>query len=211
MGHVTMKTEQNNQPNIDHLKKMCYWRTAFFGLVILIAGTVIGGATMSIMSTQRSRRPGRGPEFRSLQVLPPLRQDLGLSQDQVEKIKPLLDGHMKKLQDIRENDRTEIESTLQQMNEEISSILTETQRQRWQREMSRLQRELRPGGGPRRNGMGPRGRRGIEPGGRRGGRGQREFFRRGLQPQPLAGPNSLRNDANENQIQVEGFDPNRDY
>lgn len=210
MGNVTMNTEQDNNPNIDHIKKIYYWRTAFFGLVILIAGAVIGGATMSIMTTQRSRRPGRGPEFRSLQVLPPLRQDLGLSQEQAEKIKPLLDSHMKKLDGIRENARTEIEDTLRQMNEEISAILTERQRQRWQREMNQLQRDLRPGGGPRRDGMG-RGRRGIEAGGRRGGRGQREFFRRGTQPQPMAGPNSLRNDVNENQIQVEGFDPNRDY
>lgn len=173
MGNVIMNTEQNNNPNFEHIRKIYYWRTAFFGLVILIAGAVIGGATMSIMTTQRLRRSGRGREFQSLQVLPPLRRDLGLSQEQSEKIKPLLDGHMEKLQDIRENARIEIEDTLRQMNEEISAILTDRQRQIWQREMSRLQQELRPGG-PRRNGMG-RGRRGYESGGRRGGRGQRGF------------------------------------
>ncbi len=209
MGHVTMNTEQNNHPNLEHIKKIYYWRTAFFGLVILIAGTVIGAATMSIMSTQKLRRPPRGQEFRSLQVLPPLRRDLGLSQEQSEKIKPLLDEHMKKLQDIRENARIEIENTLQQMNEEISTILTDRQRDIWQREMSQLQRELRPGG-PRRNGMG-RGRRANEAGGRRGGRGQRVLLRRGFRPGPLTDPNSLRNDVNENDLQFEGLDPNRDY
>ena len=210
MGNVIMNTEQNNNPNIEHIKKIYYWRTAFFGLVILIAGAVIGGATMSIMTTRRLTRPVPGPEFNTLQVIPTLRRDLGLSQDQSDKIKPMLDGHMKNLQDIRENARIEIEDTLRQMNEEISAILTERQRQRWQREMSQLQRDLRPGGGPRRDGMG-RGRRGMESGGRQGGRGQREFFRRGLQPQPSIGPNSLRNDANESQIQIEGLDPNMDY
>jgi TolA-binding protein len=156
------------------------------------------------------RRPAPGPEFQSLQVLPPLRRDLGLSQEQSEKIKPLIDGYMKKLQDIRENARTEIENTLRQMNEEISSILTQPQRQRWQMEMNQLQQELRPGG-PRRNGMGPmgpRGRRGMESGGQRGGRGQR--YRRGFQP-PLTGPNLPRNDVNENQVRIEEFDPNRGY
>ena len=199
MGNVIMNTEKNNNPNLEHIKKIYYWRTAFFGLVILIAGIVIGSAT----------KPGPGPEFNILQVIPPLRRNLGLSQEQSDKIKPILDGHMKKLQDIRENARSEIENTLQQMNKEISTILTETQRQRWQREMSQLQRDLRPGG-PRRNGMG-RGRRGIESGGRRGGRGQREFYRRGFQSEPLVGPNSLRNDVNEKEIGLEGLDPNMDY
>jgi len=209
MGNVIMNTEQNNNPNLEHIKKIYYWRTAFFGLVILIAGIVIGGATISILMTRRMTRPASGPEFNSLQVIPPLRRNLGLSQEQSDKIKPILDGHMKKLQDIRENARSEIENTLQQMNKEISTILTETQRQRWQREMSQLQRDLRPGG-PRRNGMG-RGRRGIESGGRRGGRGQREFYRRGFQSEPLVGPNSLRNDVNEKEIGLEGLDPNMDY
>jgi len=204
-----MNTEQNNNPNLEHIKKIYYWRTAFFGLVILIAGIVIGSATMSILTTRRLTKPGPGPEFNILQVIPPLRRNLGLSQEQSDKIKPILDGHMKKLQDIRENARSEIENTLQQMNKEISTILTETQRQRWQREMSQLQRDLRPGG-PRRNGMG-RGRRGIESGGRRGGRGQREFLRRGFQTQPLADPNTLRNDVNEHDIRAEGLDPNMDY
>ena len=216
MGNVTMNTEHNNNPNFEHIRKIYYWRSAFFGLVILIAGAVIGGATMSIMTTQRLRRPGRGSEFRSLQVLPPLRRDLGLSQEQSEKIKPLLDGHMEKLENIRESARIEIEETLRQMNEEISAILTDRQRQIWQREMSRLQQELRPGG-PRRNGMGPRGRRGNEAGGRRGGRGQRGFLRRGMGPnvippsESIIGPNSPGNDVNESKIQDQGFDPNREY
>jgi gas vesicle protein len=209
MGEVTMNTEQNNNPNLEHIRKIYYWRTAFFGLVILIAGAVIGAAAMSIMTTQRLRRPSRGPEFRSLQVIPPLRRDLGLSQEQSEKIRPLIDGYMKKLQDIRENARTEIENTLHQMNEEISSNLTPPQQQRWQREMSQLQEELRPGG-PRRNGMGLRTRRGMELGGRRGGRGQGGQYRRGLQT-PLIEPNLPRNDVNENQVPNEGFDPNGNY
>ena len=209
MGNVIMNTEQNNNPNLEHIKKIYYWRTAFFGLVILIAGIVIGGATISILMTRRMTRPASGPEFNSLQVIPPLRRNLGLSQEQSDKIKPILDGYMIKLREIRENARSEIENTLQQMNKEISTILTETQRQRWQREMSQLQRDLRPGG-PRRNGMG-RGRRGIESGGRRGGRGQREFYRRGFQSEPLVGPNSLRNDVNEKEIGLEGLDPNMDY
>ena len=206
MGNVIMNTEQNNNPNLEHIRKIYYWRTAFFGLVILIAGIVIGGASISIYMTHRITKPVRGPEFNSLQVIPPLRRNLGLSKEQSDKIKPIIDDSMEKLREIRENARTEIESTLQQMNKEISSILTEPQRQIWQREVSRLQGELRPGG-PRRNGTGMRARRGAEEAGRRG-RGQRQFFRRGPQGRPLVEPNSLRNDANENKTGTEKLDPN---
>jgi hypothetical protein len=204
-----MNTEQNNNINLEHIRKIYYWRTAFFGLVILIAGIVIGGASISIYMTHRTTRPERGPEFNSLQVIPPLRRNLNLSQEQSDKIKPIIDGSMKKLRDIRENARTEIESTLQQMNKEISKILNDTQRQRWQREVNRLQRELRPGV-QRRDGTGLRARRGLESGGRRGGRGQREPLRRGLQSRPLTEPNSIPGDANESRVGTEQSDPNSD-
>jgi len=206
MGNVIMNTEQKNNINLEHIRKIYYWRTAFFGLVILIAGIVIGGASISIYMTHRITRPPRGPEFNSLQVIPPLRRNLNLSKEQSDKIKPIIDGSMKKLRDIREDARTEIESTLQQMNKEISSILTETQRQKWQRELDRLQRELRPGG-PRRDGTGLRARRGLDAGGRRG-RGQRELLRRGLQSRSLVEPNSTPGDVNENEIGTEQSDPN---
>ena len=201
-----MNTEQNKNLNLENIRKIYYWRTAFFGLAILIAGIVIGGASISIYMTHRITRPPGGPEFDSLQVIPPLRRNLGLSKEQLDKIKPIMDSSMEKLRDIRENARSEIEDTLQQMNKEISSILTESQRQRWERELDRLQRDLRPGG-PRRDGTGIRARRGPEAGGRRG-RGQRQFLRRGLQNQPLTEPNTYRRDVNEHEIDIEEPDPN---
>ncbi len=214
MGNVTNNnTEKNDNTNIEHIKKTYYWRNAFFGLVILIAGIVIGGASMSIFTTHRLTRPARGREFNSLQVLPPLRRNLGLSKEQTEKIKPILDEHMTKLHELRENARFEIENTLKQMNEEISKILTERQRNIWQRELDRLQRDLRPGG-PRRNGTGTGARRGNEAPGQRGGRRQRELLRRGPGPsamppsKPITEPNIIRNNVDQNNIETEGFDPN---
>ena len=214
MGNVTNNnTEKNDHTNIEHIKKTYYWRNAFLGLVILLAGIIIGGASMSIFTTHRLTRPARGREFNSLQVLPPLRRNLDLSTEQTEKIKPILDEHMTKLHELRENARFEIENTLKQMNEEISKILTERQRHIWQRELDRLQRDLRPSGS-RRNGMGTGARRGNEAPGQRGGRRQRESLRRGTGPsatppsEPVNEPNMLRNGINKNKIEAEELDPN---
>jgi hypothetical protein len=214
MGNVTNNnTEKKENPNIEHIRKTYYWRNAFFGLVILIAGIVIGGASMSIFTTHKLTRPARGREFNSLQILTPLRRNLGLSKEQSEKIKPILDENMKKLQELRENARYEIEDTLRRMNEEISKILTDRQRKIWQRELDRLQRDLRPRG-LHRNGTGAGPRRGNEAGGPRGGRRQRELLHRGQEPltgppsDSSAEPNSHRSDINDIKIEVESSDPN---
>jgi len=175
---------------VSQINKAHTWRMAFFGLIILIAGIAIGGSSMLIFAPKKLIQPPPGPEFRSLRMIPPLRRDLGLTPEQAEKIKPILDKHMQKLDTIRTEARSEIAETLKQMNREIAAILTDQQQQLWQREIDRLQNELRPRGGP-----GPG--RGEGPGGPRFRGGQQERFRNGPGPGPFdprrsrpAGPNT---------------------
>jgi hypothetical protein len=167
------KTTDN--PLVSNINKAHMWRMAFFGVIILIAGIAIGGSAMLIFAPDKIIQPPPGPEFRSLRMIPPLRRNLDLGPEQAEKIKPILDKHMQKLNTIRTEARSEIAETLKQMNQEITAILTEEQQQRWQREIDRLQRELRPRGGP-----GPG--RGEGPGGPRMRGGQQERPRRGMGP-----------------------------
>jgi gas vesicle protein len=174
-----------NNPSVSHINKAHTWRMAFFGLVILVAGVIIGGSAMLIFAPKTLIKPPPGPEFRSMRMIPPLRRDLGLAPEQADKIKPILDNYMQKLDTIRNEARSEIAETLKQMNQEITTILTDEQQQLWQRELDRLQGELRGGGGPRwREG----------PGGPPFREGEQERFRRGPGPfgprrQP-AGPNT---------------------
>ncbi|MHC4113624.1 MAG: hypothetical protein ACYSUY_21345 [Planctomycetota bacterium] len=91
---------------------------------------------------------------------------------------------MQKLDDIRANARTEIDETLGQMNEDITAVLSDEQKQIWQWRLQRLQRQFRPPG------------RGPGEGGRHRG-GRQERMRRG--PGPFGpgrrpdGPNMLHN------------------
>ncbi len=189
--------ETTDNQAIGYMRKLQRWRMAFLGMVILVAGIAIGGASMLILAPDKLMKPPRGPEFGSLRMIPPLRRELGLSPEQEEKMKPILDKHMQKLHDIRMEARADIEEALTQMNKGISDILTDDQKRIWQRSLDRLDRELHPGG-PRRGG-GPRG-----PGGFRGGQqerfrgGQPEHFRGGPGPfgphRPPMGPNSPRDD-----------------
>jgi len=167
------QNETIHSPVVSDINKAHTWRMAFFGLIILMAGIVIGGSLMLIFAPKKLTQPPPGPEFRSLRMIPQLRRDLRLDPEQAEKVKPILDKYMQKLAEIRIEARSEIAETLKQMNQEIAAILTDEQQQLWQREIDRLQRELRPRGGP-----GPR--RGEGPGGPR--------FRGGRQERPHGGP-----------------------
>ena len=160
MGDVMENMEKNNNLSIEHIKKIYFWRTAFFGLVILAAGIAIGGASMSIFFSHRLASQNPRPVYDSL--MPRLNQILGLTQAQTTKIKPILDGYMQHLMEIREEARSEITKTLDQMNEEIGPILAERQKLVWSQELLRIRRELNPetprtatsasGGGTRRRG-----------------------------------------------------------
>ncbi|MHC4681585.1 MAG: hypothetical protein ACYTEK_23165, partial [Planctomycetota bacterium] len=98
--------ENPDNLNIDYVQKLHRWRMAFFGMVILVAGMVIGAASMMILAPQMLIKPPPGPEFEPLRIIPPLRRDLHLTAEQTERIKPIMDKHMGKLNQIRMNARS---------------------------------------------------------------------------------------------------------
>jgi hypothetical protein len=159
--------EANDKKVLECMRKANRWRMAFFGLVILLAGIIIGAASAAILLRHRPIGPPAGPEFVSEAMIRGLQHQLGLSSEQMEKVESILQKHMQKLHEIRMNARPQIAEQLRLMNEEISAVLTEQQRQIWQERLLPLQRQLRQGGPRRGNGMGVppfrRGQRGFGP------------------------------------------------
>ncbi|MBN1974747.1 MAG: hypothetical protein JW787_13995 [Sedimentisphaerales bacterium] len=210
--------EKNSNISIEHIKKICFWRSAFFGLIILFAGIAIGGASMSILAAQKSKK--EPPRIENTSLMPRLTRTLGLQPQQINKIKPILDGYMQHLYEIRENARFDIADTLDQMNREISPVLGDVQKRVWQQELVRIQTQLNPELARNQQGGRGRGRGAVQTGqgggggvGRLGRGGQplnqrpNTGQRRGQVLQPSAeGPNSLLNNVNENAIGI--FEPN---
>lgn len=161
------QTETTDNRTTHYMRRLHRRRMALFGLVILLAGSVIGAASIMIVApSHRLTRPLR-PSDKSL--LPNLERCLHLTPEQREEIEPILQGHMQRLDDIRADARSEIDETLGQMNKDIAAVLTEQQKQIWQQRLNRLQRQLRPpgrgpgGGGRHRGGPQERMRRGPGP------------------------------------------------
>ncbi|MDO8303178.1 MAG: hypothetical protein Q7T18_08050 [Sedimentisphaerales bacterium] len=130
----------NENPNIYQIK-MHRWRMAFFGLVILLAGIIIGGVASLLVVG----RPMPGPERSADRMIKGLRQELDLSPRQREQIEPIIHRHMERLDQIRKEARPLIESELRQMNEEIAPILDDQQRAEWKQMQKRLPMEPSPG------------------------------------------------------------------
>ena len=142
----TDNTETTDSLSVNYMRKMHRWRMAFFGLIILVAGLVIGSASTLILVRPRPIGWTRGPEFISEKMVHDLQRHLQLSDEQAEKVESILQKHMRKLNEIRMNARTQIVEQLRLMNEEISAVLTEQQKQIWQDSLQQLQRQLQPHG-----------------------------------------------------------------
>jgi hypothetical protein len=183
MGSAMSQNETTDNLAVSDINKAHMWRMAFFGLVILIAGIAIGGSSMLIFAPKKIIKPPKAPEFASGRMVGQLRRELRLSPEQAEKIEPILKEHMETLHNIRIDAQDQIGEALEQMNEQISDILTDRQKKMWESRLRRLQSPLR-GGGPR---------WGEGPGGRFR-RGQQDNFRRGPGPfgprRRPAGPNT---------------------
>jgi hypothetical protein len=179
-----------NQPeNLDSptilLGRLYRWRMAFFGLVILIAGLTIGAAATVLLlprtTPEQAGSQGRGDQMMLERIMPRLR----LSPEQAERARPVLGKHMRRLEEIREQGRTQITEELEAMDEEMSTVLSPDQQQRWRDLMRGLPGQFHRGAG--RYGPGPKGPQGPR------GRGQGQFRKSPENPQPSPNEPASRN------------------
>ena len=144
MGAAMNQTQQIENPTV-LIQRAHRWRMAFFGLVILLAGIVIGVAATILATGYAPPEPPPGPEFAADRMVGRLQRDLRLTPDQIDRIRTILERHVQKLQEIRMDARPKIAAELQLMNDEISSVLRHDQRRLWQQHLGRLQDELTRG------------------------------------------------------------------
>jgi hypothetical protein len=153
MGAAMNQIEPDKNP-MATLKKLHRWRMAFFGLIILLAGIVIGASSTFILCRDMFMGPRIWPAIAGEGMFRELTRHLDLSPEQQEKIKPICEKRMQRLNEIGIETRPQIVEQIELMNEEISSLLDEHQKRLWQRHLRRLQGRLTRG--PRRHRDGPR-------------------------------------------------------
>ncbi|MEN6575940.1 MAG: hypothetical protein ABFD90_06315 [Phycisphaerales bacterium] len=143
------------------LHRLHRWRMAFFGLAILIAGLTIGvAATLLTLHYAGPQSPRPSDRF-TVPVLDRIVPRLRLSREQAEKVEPVLRKHMQRLEEIREQGRTQITEELEAMDEQMATVLSQDQQRLWRDLMRGLPGQFQRGQGrfgPGRQGpYGPRG------------------------------------------------------
>jgi uncharacterized membrane protein len=171
MGDSVDQRDSSENPMI-LLRKVRRWRMAFFGLVILLAGMLTGAAVTLVTVGHTDRQGPPPPEVAVMRMLDQIGPRLRLSPEQRRQIAPILRKHVAKLQEIREEGRTQIVEELKQIHDEVSVVLTADQERAWEGLLEGLPGQFGRGYGPRRLGPGPEGR----PGFRRGPGGPRRLL-----------------------------------
>ena len=181
-----MNEIEKNKTSDDYLKQIHRWRMAFFGLVILLAGIVIGASSLFLLR-RRSKPPLPPLDVATRRLLDEQRGRLDLSPEQMGRIEPIFQKYMGSLEEIRMAAFEQITEQLQLMNKEVNSVLDDHQRRLWGRDMQGLRGKFRP--------RSERGRRGPPMRQYGPGRG----FRRGPGPigprRDQGGPNRPWNDS----------------
>lgn len=153
------------------LQQMHRWRMAFFGLVVLLAGMVIGGSVTLLVL--KPKRPVVPPEPEGF-MLGALRDvERHLTDQQRKQVDQIMQAHMEELRRLREEElRPPIIDQMKKLREDIVKVLTPEQRQLWDQRAQQDQREFwrRRGEGPGGGRMGPGGPGGGMRGGPGGGR-----------------------------------------
>jgi hypothetical protein len=154
-------------------------RMILLSLVILTAGIIIGSAGTTLITRKNFAMHPKHGAGAAERMTRGLKKRLGLSDKQFKKIKPIIKMHMNKLSGIQDVARPLIEAEVSEMKEKISALLTDDQKERWERQIKRFEKGLRmhrgpgegrgPGPGPH----GPGGGRGMRPGGDGRGPGRR--------------------------------------
>jgi len=140
-------TEQYDQQLL-LLRRSHRWKLAFFGLVILIAGVVIGTGLTLITVRQRQRHFLVGLEAVNEQMIRGLQHTLELTPSQQTKIEAIITNHIEALRKIREQARPQIAKEMNQLYEEVRNILDERQQIIWDQQILQLQNRLWQPRGP---------------------------------------------------------------
>ena len=130
-----------SDPKSEHLPVTPARKAILFSALTLVSGIIIGAGLTLIVTdnsnAQKSLPPA--PEYMSGRMVKRIAEELKLPPEQREQLEPIVQKHMKAMDDIRQDARPKIMEEIEQMNDEIMAILDEGQQKLWQDKMKHMQ------------------------------------------------------------------------
>jgi hypothetical protein len=140
------------------LQRIHRWRMAFFSVIILLAGTMIGASGMFIWNRHRLTKPRTQPVAKASNQqkknTPPststpwvamgkrLDRHLELTDEQSKELLRVLRQHWTQLDKIKLEARPRIREELLAMNEKVIAMLNDKQKSLWRQDFRRLQQQF---------------------------------------------------------------------
>jgi len=135
-----------------HTLSLCVAAAALF----TIPSTSIAQDTPTGATPARATGAGRAARFSPEERLKQMTQTLGLTQEQQDKIKAIIEKNAPAIKEIRdkgrnltEEDKTKMGDLMKQQREEIDAVLTPEQKEKQKAEMQKRRAQGRPGAQPK--------------------------------------------------------------
>lgn len=121
------------------------WLTVLLALLIFGAGLASGAALTVAVAVHRLQYIVHHPEEAPARIAARLVRRLGLDEQQKVKVEVILAKRQQKLMTLRGQFRPQVVEQLNLLRAEIGEVLTEPQRERWQRMFDELRERWLPG------------------------------------------------------------------
>ncbi|MCF7974023.1 MAG: hypothetical protein K9N55_09425 [Phycisphaerae bacterium] len=128
-----MKTNEDFANPTVMLKRMLYWRMAFFSVIILLAGMAIGASGMFMWLSSQKPKSISSQTMTVNRVMRQLNSQLKLSKPQADQIRPMLRKCVDSLEQVRKQARPQINQHLKHMNQGIAAVLKANQMKQWKK------------------------------------------------------------------------------
>jgi hypothetical protein len=120
------------------------WLTVLLGLVILGCGAIIGAGVALVVVRDRVLYALRHPEEMPARVTARLRRTLGLTEQQTEKVRVIVERRHAALQMIRRFVQPRVEAQLENFREDVAAVLSPPQAEAWRSHFDALRRTWVP-------------------------------------------------------------------
>jgi flagellar basal body-associated protein FliL len=128
-----MKTNGDSVSPTLLLKRVLYWRMAFFSVIILLAGVAIGASGTFMWFSKQKPKPAPPQTVTINKAVRRLNSQLKLTKSQTDQVRPLVRKCLVSLEQVRKKARPQINQHLRQMNQGIASVLNDNQMRRWKK------------------------------------------------------------------------------
>ena len=139
-----MCDEQEVKQQILPITRRRWLRSLLCGVLILVCGMVIGGATVGWFVHNRVMELIHTPEILPEHLTGAMQRHLGLTDEQADEVLVIYNKYLERFLERRQQMRPLVEQDLASLHEEITQVLTPSQAEKWSKRFKKIKELILP-------------------------------------------------------------------